>query len=178
VISVVEEGNFDFDLTDRLEVLKFVYAKWSIVAEDFWADDEIESIKRMDLFDFYNFVKLRWVSKEICLSDEMTARANVHSFIGQSLDDILRSSEAITYENAQLLEAGFISFIETILARDKNRSKAYTRYNELYRKFRTTFDYKHIALILSKYREMGSDKRLKLIWLLSQFSFRNEDELK
>jgi hypothetical protein len=72
-----------------------------------------------------------------------------------------------------MLEIGLINFIETATTRKKNRSKAYSTHNELYRQFNACFKYDDIARVLGKYRTMENSKRFKLIWLLSQFSFTN-----
>lgn len=175
VIYATTASNFDFDFTDNVEVLKFVFSKWAIDAEYLFSEDDIENIRRMELFDFYNFIKSRWVSKDICLCDETTDKINIHEIIGKGFNDIMHFHDYITNENANRLEMGFIQFIET--ARDKSniKNKAYSRYNDLYRRFNAEFNNDYIALVLARYREMVNNKRFKLIWLLSQFSFEQSE---
>ncbi len=175
VIYATKTHKFDFDFSDNLEVLKFVYAKWDIEAEYLYSEDELENIRRMELFDFYNFIKPRWISKDICLCDDLTNKVKIHSVIGQDFNEILRFCDYITSENANRLEMEFVQFIETARIKNIKKSKAYSRYYALFRRFNNEFDNDYIALALAKYREMTNNKRFKLIWLLSQFSYKNSE---
>jgi len=171
-----KENEFDFvcdyDFTNRNQLLKLVYSKWGIDYSYVLAEDDLINIERMDLFDFYNFIKPRWISENLCQSDETITQTNVHNIIGQRFDNILRFNDNITDENAPLLELGILQFIETARSTKRSRNKAYSKYNALYRKFNDKHsDNRYIALTLAKYREMENTKRFKLIWLLSQFSF-------
>jgi hypothetical protein len=169
IIFAIQTTNHDIDFTDRTVILKFVYAKWGINADDFFTDDEIENITYMELFDFYNFIKLRWVSKSLCSYSETASMPNIHSIIGQDFNAILRFCEHMTDVTASILEMGLIGFIEKAHEKTKRNSKAYSRHYDLYKKFNAKFDNDYIALALSKYRDMENSKRFKLIWLLSQF---------
>ena len=171
VIFVNTTDDCQFDLTDRNQVLKLVFSKWGIDPEYILADD-FESINRMGLMDFYNFIKPRWISKNLCVDDEVIARANVHGIIGKGFNEILRFADSITDENAPILEIGILKFIETARIKSQTKSKAYSKYNKLYRAFNSAYsDNDYIALTLAKYREMANNYRFKLIWLLSQFRF-------
>jgi hypothetical protein len=167
------DGKYDLDLTDRTVVLDLVYSKWGLNYAQYLDINSLEVLLEMDAHDFYDFVKPRWLSSKCCANSDNIGVFNskaiyklMHEPIEKAYATVL---SIINKMDVRALEHSLVNFIRNAKARNYREEKQ-DDYNVMLK----TFDYntigkeKEIAVILSKYRNMNHDMKIKLLWLIKQ----------
>jgi hypothetical protein len=168
-----DNGQWDIDLTNRMNVIDLVYSKWGLDYKQYLNTDMLQVLLDMEEQDFYNFVKYRWVSQEKCADCENTELYNSESLyrlLYNSTEEIY--AQVLSVKNDKTLEhfeCALINILFDSKTRGYNQNK--TDNFHVVRKFvdkETQGKENDLSLILAKYRNMTHDKRIKMVWLIIQ----------
>ena len=167
------DGKYDVDLTDRIVILDLIYSKWELDYTQYLDINMIEVLLDMDELDFYDFVKFRWFSRKLCANND-----NISVYSSKAIYKLLNGpiekaySTILSIKNksgVSALELSLANFIRNAKARNYRAEKK-DEYDATLKNFdvSTLGQEKEIAVILSQYRNMNHDKKIKLLWLIKQ----------
>ena len=168
------DDKYDIDLTKRETVLDLVYSNWELDYTQY-LDFEIRlKLHDMDKQDFLDFVKVRWLFRDHCIDSKGVGLYNsekVYKLLNKSVEKVYAEVLAIE-SNVDLtdLEESLANLIlKAKTARNYNPNKT-DDYNVTLKSFdnSTKGKEKELTIILSKYRNMSHNKKIKLIWLITE----------
>jgi hypothetical protein len=166
------DEKYDIDLTTRTTIIDLVYSKWGMDYTKILDIDVIRSLLMMDEWDYYDFLKLRWLSKECCSDLENTGLIKIHSLLNSSLNEIYATVLSMKDHTVATMELSLTNFIMTVITQDY-----YPDWNDERNSMMNVFDRKSIgrdnelAVLFAKYRSMNHDKKIKLLWLITQLKY-------
>jgi len=166
------DGKYDIDLTDRETMLDLVYSKWGFDYKQYLDIDMLAVLLERDEQDFYDFLKFRWLSKKRCANSKnigLYTSKHISKLLNKPIESVY--AEILSLEKDKSLEDYELSLTIFIM---KSMAGKYSDEKDDYNAMLKTFDYgtrgkeNELAVILSKYRNMSHNKRIKLIWLITE----------
>ena len=180
------DGKYDIDLTDiksRVTLLDLVYSKHKLDYTQYLDDDMLKYLLNKDEQTFYDFLKLCWLFEEQCTNTEnmgLYSSKAIFKLLNKSIKEIYTKILSIESDTAlDSLELAFAHFITDAKMRNYIPNKSDEK-NAMLKTFDNSTRGKEneIVLIFSKYRNMSHNKKIKLIWLFTEFKkqIKTEEE--
>jgi len=167
------DEKYDIDLTNRETVLDLVYSKWGLDYTQYLDSEMTAVLFDMDEQDFLDFVKFRWLSSNRCSNTQDIGLYNneaIHKLLNKTVEQVYAEVLAIDSDvTLGALELSIANFMLNAISRNYNPNNK-SDYDVTLKNFSESTEGKEreLAVILSKYRKMSHNKRIKLIWLITE----------